>query len=159
MEKEEKSIWNGPPVWYFAYGSNMKSESMTKRAISPLDVKAVQLPGYYFNFDVFGMEPHPVVTEIYTNIHFQELHSRNHVTLVSRPFRMRKVHLCSSNGSQSNLLCLQYAVLRTYCPLKTFIDCYHQREVASCMTLSRSLRMSWGRVFQDVEGKHFLSTL
>jgi hypothetical protein len=49
-----KSIWNGPPVWYFAYGSNMKSESMEKRAITPLDAKAVNVPGFYLNFDIFG---------------------------------------------------------------------------------------------------------
>lgn len=54
MTPSVNNIWTGPPIWYFAYGSNMKSDMMTKRSISPLDAKAVQLRGHYLTFDVFG---------------------------------------------------------------------------------------------------------
>jgi hypothetical protein len=43
------------PRWYFAYGSNMKASSMTDRKITPLAAQAVQVPGFYLTFDVFGI--------------------------------------------------------------------------------------------------------
>ncbi len=42
-------------VWYFAYGSNMKSSSMTNRGITPLARKVVQAPAHYVTFDIFGI--------------------------------------------------------------------------------------------------------
>lgn len=42
-------------VWYFAYGSNMKSSVMSSRGINPMAIKAVKVPGYILTFDVFGL--------------------------------------------------------------------------------------------------------
>lgn len=42
-------------VWYFAYGSNMKSSVMTSRGINPIATKVVKIPGYILTFDVFGL--------------------------------------------------------------------------------------------------------
>lgn len=42
-------------VWYFGYGSNIRSASMTKRKISPLQSQAVVLPSYMLTFDIFGI--------------------------------------------------------------------------------------------------------
>src|SRR4051794_26625901 len=44
-----------PNVWYFAYGSNMKSSVMAGRNIVPLAVKPVYAPRYYLTFDIFGV--------------------------------------------------------------------------------------------------------
>jgi hypothetical protein len=44
-----------PKIWYFAYGSNMKSSVMTGRGIKPLDIKSVVAPKYYLTFDIFGV--------------------------------------------------------------------------------------------------------
>ncbi|KAL5453656.1 hypothetical protein PMIN07_007881 [Paraphaeosphaeria minitans] len=43
------------PLWYLAYGSNMKSSSMHGRKIVPLRTKIVSVPTHYFTFDVFGI--------------------------------------------------------------------------------------------------------
>lgn len=42
-------------VWYFAYGSNMKSSVMALRGINPITTKVVKIPGYILTFDVFGL--------------------------------------------------------------------------------------------------------
>lgn len=42
-------------VWYFAYGSNMKSSVMASRGINPIATKVVKVPGYILTFDVFGL--------------------------------------------------------------------------------------------------------
>lgn len=42
-------------VWYFAYGSNMKSSVMASRGINPMATKDVKVPGYILTFDVFGL--------------------------------------------------------------------------------------------------------
>ncbi|KAH7361344.1 hypothetical protein BKA66DRAFT_471065 [Pyrenochaeta sp. MPI-SDFR-AT-0127] len=43
------------PLWYLAYGSNMKASSMKGRNIKPLATKTVRVPTHYFTFDVFGI--------------------------------------------------------------------------------------------------------
>lgn len=45
----------GKQVWYFAYGSNMKAESMTKRNITPIESKIAEVPSHYLTFDIFGI--------------------------------------------------------------------------------------------------------
>src|SRR5437667_2363969 len=42
-------------IWYFAYGSNMKSSVMAGRGISPFDTKSVIIPSYTLTFDIFGI--------------------------------------------------------------------------------------------------------
>lgn len=42
-------------VWYFGYGSNMKSSVMTSRKIEPLETCSVKVPDYILTFDVFGL--------------------------------------------------------------------------------------------------------
>lgn len=42
-------------VWYFGFGSNMKSCVMRSRGIELLDIKAVRVPNYVLTFDVFGL--------------------------------------------------------------------------------------------------------
>lgn len=42
-------------VWYFGYGSNIRSASMKKRKITPLQSQAVVLPSYMLTFDIFGI--------------------------------------------------------------------------------------------------------
>ncbi|KAM0713944.1 hypothetical protein Q7P37_010907 [Cladosporium fusiforme] len=43
------------PVWYFGYGSNMKSSVMSSRKIEPLEICPVKIPDYILTFDVFGL--------------------------------------------------------------------------------------------------------
>ena len=45
----------GAIVWYFGFGSNMKTSVIRSRGIQPLDVKAVKVPSYVLTFDVFGL--------------------------------------------------------------------------------------------------------
>lgn len=42
-------------VWYFGYGSNIRSASMRKRQISPLQTKPVVVPSHILTFDIFGI--------------------------------------------------------------------------------------------------------
>ncbi|KAI1917597.1 hypothetical protein LOZ53_006195 [Ophidiomyces ophidiicola] len=43
-------------VWYFAYGSNMNSETFTAhRGIKPLATVPVRIPGWMLSFDIYGM--------------------------------------------------------------------------------------------------------
>jgi len=42
-------------VWYFAYGSNMKSSVMERRGITPLAVQRLCVPSHVLTFDVFGV--------------------------------------------------------------------------------------------------------
>ncbi len=42
-------------IWYFAYGSNMKSSCMEGRRITPLAQRNVQIPTHYVTFDIFGI--------------------------------------------------------------------------------------------------------
>lgn len=42
-------------LWYFGYGSNMKSSTMKSRGIEVLDVRAVKVSSYILTFDVFGL--------------------------------------------------------------------------------------------------------
>jgi hypothetical protein len=55
--KESISVRNLPPepIWYLAYGSNMRTASMSNRKITPLSTKAVEVPTHYVTFDVFGI--------------------------------------------------------------------------------------------------------
>lgn len=48
-EKAENS------VWYFAYGSNMKSSVMKQRGIRPQAARKVVVPSHMLTFDVFGV--------------------------------------------------------------------------------------------------------
>lgn len=48
-------ISDGGVLWYFAYGSNMKSSVMTSRGINPIATKISKVPGYILTFDVFGL--------------------------------------------------------------------------------------------------------
>src|SRR3569833_4454868 len=41
-------------VWFFAYGSNMKSSVMERRGITPLAVQRLCVPSHVRTFDVFG---------------------------------------------------------------------------------------------------------
>ncbi|RHZ46030.1 uncharacterized protein CDV56_103712 [Aspergillus thermomutatus] len=43
------------PIWYFAYGSNMKSSVMKARGITPLSAQAVVVPSHILCFDIFGI--------------------------------------------------------------------------------------------------------
>lgn len=42
-------------VWYFAYGSNMRSSVMANRGMTPLDKVLVKIPTHVLTFDIFGM--------------------------------------------------------------------------------------------------------
>lgn len=42
-------------IWYFAYGSNMRSSVMKRRGINVLDAKVVVVPSHYLTFDIFGI--------------------------------------------------------------------------------------------------------
>ncbi|THC96839.1 hypothetical protein EYZ11_003663 [Aspergillus tanneri] len=42
-------------LWYFGFGSNLKTSIMRSRGIEVLDVKTVRVPGYILTFDVFGL--------------------------------------------------------------------------------------------------------
>lgn len=42
-------------VFYFGYGSNMKSSTMKSRGINVIDSKIVKVPSYVLTFDVFGL--------------------------------------------------------------------------------------------------------
>ncbi|OAQ67507.1 membrane dipeptidase GliJ [Purpureocillium lilacinum] len=42
-------------VWYFAYGSNMKSSVMERRGMKPLAVKQLVIPSHILTFDIFGV--------------------------------------------------------------------------------------------------------
>jgi gliotoxin/aspirochlorine biosynthesis gamma-glutamylcyclotransferase len=42
-------------IWYFAYGSNMKSSCMEGRKITPLAQRNVQVRTHYVTFDIFGI--------------------------------------------------------------------------------------------------------
>ncbi|KAL4913031.1 hypothetical protein BDW62DRAFT_205916 [Aspergillus aurantiobrunneus] len=42
-------------VWYFAYGSNIRSSVMKNRGIAPLDSQAVVVPSHILTFDIFGI--------------------------------------------------------------------------------------------------------
>lgn len=42
-------------IWYFAYGSNMKSSVMKGRGITTLKVQTVVVPNYILCFDIFGI--------------------------------------------------------------------------------------------------------
>ncbi|KAL2869633.1 gamma-glutamyl cyclotransferase gliK [Aspergillus lucknowensis] len=42
-------------IWYFAYGSNMRSSVMKGRGIMPLKMQAVIVPDYMLCFDIFGI--------------------------------------------------------------------------------------------------------
>ncbi|KAJ6187824.1 hypothetical protein N7519_002732 [Penicillium mononematosum] len=42
-------------IWYFAYGSNMRSSVMKRRGITALDAKLVVVPSHYLTFDIFGI--------------------------------------------------------------------------------------------------------
>jgi hypothetical protein len=42
-------------IWYFAYGSNMKSTVMNNRGITPISMQAVVVPSYVLCFDIFGI--------------------------------------------------------------------------------------------------------
>ncbi|KAL2412770.1 Gamma-glutamyl cyclotransferase gliK [Exophiala dermatitidis] len=42
-------------IWYFGYGSNIRSASMTKREITPLQAQAVVVPSHILTFDIFGI--------------------------------------------------------------------------------------------------------
>ncbi|KAK2616701.1 hypothetical protein QQS21_000313 [Conoideocrella luteorostrata] len=42
-------------VWYFAYGSNMRSFIMVNRGIKPLEQALVKIPTYVLTFKIFGM--------------------------------------------------------------------------------------------------------
>ncbi|POR35286.1 Dipeptidase [Tolypocladium paradoxum] len=42
-------------VWYFAYGSNMKSSVMERRGMSPLAVTRLCVPSHMLTFDIFGV--------------------------------------------------------------------------------------------------------
>jgi len=42
-------------VWYFAYGSNMKSSVMERRGMKPLAVKQLVIPSHVLTFDIFGV--------------------------------------------------------------------------------------------------------
>ena len=62
---DEKACGNGrrlntfnssDQVWYFAYGSNMSSETFqSKRGIAPLDTAPVRVPGWTLTFDIYGL--------------------------------------------------------------------------------------------------------
>lgn len=49
MEKEKGRIW------YFAYGSNLRSSVMAGRGITPFAVEKVVVPSHILTFDVFGL--------------------------------------------------------------------------------------------------------
>lgn len=42
-------------VWYFGYGSNMKSSVMINRGIIPLSIKIGVVPTHILTFDIFGI--------------------------------------------------------------------------------------------------------
>ncbi|KAJ5509895.1 hypothetical protein LT330_007210 [Penicillium expansum] len=42
-------------IWYFAYGSNMRSSVMKRRGITALDAKVVVVSSHYLTFDIFGI--------------------------------------------------------------------------------------------------------
>ena len=44
-----------PTIWYFAYGSNMRSSVMAKRSLKPLATERFVVPTHELTFDVFGV--------------------------------------------------------------------------------------------------------
>ena len=55
MANDEMGVTSEDVVWYFGYGSNMKSTTMMSRGIRPLDTKVVKVRSYVLTFDVFGL--------------------------------------------------------------------------------------------------------
>lgn len=54
----EKTLTNDEAeesIWYFGYGSNMKTSVMASRKIKPLEICSVKVPDYLLTFDVFGL--------------------------------------------------------------------------------------------------------
>ncbi|KAJ6445343.1 cytochrome P450 monooxygenase monooxygenase [Purpureocillium lavendulum] len=45
----------GDKVWYFAYGSNMKSSVMERRGMKPFAAKKLVVPSHVLTFDIFGV--------------------------------------------------------------------------------------------------------
>lgn len=45
----------GNTVWYFAYGSNLRSSVMAQRGITPLNARCVRVTSHVLVFDVFGV--------------------------------------------------------------------------------------------------------
>lgn len=42
-------------IWYFAYGSNIRSSVMKGRGITPLEAQPVVVPSHVLCFDIFGI--------------------------------------------------------------------------------------------------------
>ena len=55
MEPKQAADASQGTVWYFGFGSNMKSTTMTSRGIKILDKKVVKVPSHILTFDVFGL--------------------------------------------------------------------------------------------------------
>ncbi|EHY54824.1 Gamma-glutamyl cyclotransferase gliK [Exophiala dermatitidis] len=52
---DPNQLYLNSAIWYFGYGSNIRSASMTKREITPLQAQAVVVPSYILTFDIFGI--------------------------------------------------------------------------------------------------------
>ena len=55
MAPHKKDYGDAEKIWYFAFGSNMKTSVIRSRGIKPLDVKAIKVSSYVLTFDVFGL--------------------------------------------------------------------------------------------------------
>ncbi|KAH8703008.1 hypothetical protein GQ44DRAFT_831630 [Phaeosphaeriaceae sp. PMI808] len=55
-DKQNKIPRSSDKVWYFAYGSNMSSETFqSHRGIVPLQAIPVRIPGWTLTFDIYGI--------------------------------------------------------------------------------------------------------
>ncbi|KAK7178675.1 gliotoxin biosynthesis protein [Paraphaeosphaeria sporulosa] len=80
------------PLWYLAYGSNMKSSSMAARNIIPIAAKAVSVPTHYFTFDVFGI---PYSEPCYASIEQFPDGGRGKLQLIHNKQRFDVLPLCA----------------------------------------------------------------
>ncbi|KAK1843704.1 gliotoxin biosynthesis protein [Colletotrichum chrysophilum] len=61
------------PVWYFAYGSNMRSSVMAGRSIIPQQTAVARIPTHVLTFDIFGFP--------YSEPSFASIAKRSQVTV------------------------------------------------------------------------------
>lgn len=72
-------------LWYFGFGSNMKSSTMKARGIDILDARTVKVPSYVLTFDVFGLPySEPSMASI-ASYHTSPVHTRHGAEIDNPP--------------------------------------------------------------------------
>lgn len=73
-------------IWYFAYGSNMRSSVMAGRGITPSAVENAVVPSHTLTFDVFGVPySEPAMASVAILHHEKAMESNTASTIVLPP--------------------------------------------------------------------------